>query len=159
MKACKDIDFLDSYWNEAKRIADNIKDTLPNGIGNERKPVFSKGGIKMYIVKFSDLKDTWLPKDIIYGIAGKSQTLSILADKIHYMIHKGRANDVKPMVESICNNTIKKLTQISGATKKQKEYSRAYHNEHLGYGHFRWNRQAHTLNVMEIRHLKEFFKL
>lgn len=151
MKACKDIDFLDSYWAEAKRIATDIKENLAVGCGNERKPIFSSGSAKMYVVKFSDLKDSWSPKDIFYNICGKSNTLDVLADKLQTMILKGRGEAVKRTVEAICNNKVKKLTRRYCNGKLDGEF--------LGYGHFKWNNQAYTLNEMEIRHLKKYFKL
>jgi len=151
MKSCKDIDFLDNYWIEAKRIADDTKSNLSQGVGTKRKPIFSKGGIKMYIVKFSDLKNTWLPEDIIYNVSGRSKTLSVLADKICTMIYKGRADAVKPMLRAIVSNNVKKLVKGKGGWSTK--------NESLGHGHFRWNYGVHTLNSMEIRHLKTYFKL
>lgn len=149
MRACKDIDFLDSYWSEAKRIAADIKENMPVGCRNEIQPVFSNGGAKMYIVNFSDLTDSWSPYDIINRVGGRSRKLEALSDKICNMIYKGDACNVKPLVEAICNNRIKKLTG---------KYTNSG-GEFLGYGHFRWNRQAYTLNPMEIRHLKNYFKI
>ena len=149
MKACKDIDFLDGYWIEAKRIAQDVKDNLAQGIGGVRKPLYSNGGAKMYIVKFSDLKNTWLPSDIINNVCGKSSTLEALANKIQYMIQHGRADAIKRMVEAIVKDNKKKLTRkyLYGS------------GDFLGYGHFKWNSQSYVLNTMEIKHLKNYFKL
>jgi hypothetical protein len=148
MRACKDIDFLDSYWKEAKRIADDVVETLPTSIGEKRDPVYESGGTKMFIVKFSDLKDSWDVSTLVYTAEGKSKKLEALADKISTMIRKGRADSVKPMVKAICNNNVKKLTQPFYDD-----------GEHLGYGHFRWNYQAYRLNDKEIDRVKEYFKL
>lgn len=149
MRACKDIDFLDSYWKEAKRISDDVVETLPISIGEKRDPFYESGGTKMFIVKFSDLKDSWDVSTLVYTAEGKSKKLEALADKISTMIRKGRADSVKPMVKAICNNNVKKLTQPS-----------SYHdNDHLGYGHFRWNYQAYRLNDKEIDRLKEYFNI
>lgn len=162
MKAVNDINFLASYWAEAKRIAEDIKGNLSCGCRDGLLPVFASGGAKMFIVKFSDLKDSWSPNDIIYNVVGASKTLNVLADKIHYMIYKGRANDVKPMIEKICSGRIKKLSQPITKHQKliNKEYVKPlYTSEFLGYGHFRWNRKAYTLNEAEIKHLKQYFNI
>lgn len=151
MKACSDIDFLDSYWREAKRIAAHIEENLAKGVGEERQRVNSSSGVRMYIVNFTDLKDNWSAGDVIGRTAGQSLRLQALADKIVAMIHKGNADSVKPMVEKICTGRIKKLSKpdvvYSGGT------------EFLGHGHFRWNNQAYTLDPVELKRLKEFFKL
>lgn len=161
MKACKDIDFLDSYWREAKRIAEDVKENLSQGCGEAREPIYNKGGIKMYLVNFSDLKCTWSPKDIIYGDMGKSETLQALSDKICHMIYKGRAEAIKRMVKAICNNNIKKLTKpASKFCKENTQYSGIiYKGDFLGYGHFRWNNRMYVLNSAEIQHLKKYFKI
>ena len=150
MKACKDIDFLDSYWKEAKNIASRVENELPMNIGDKRKPFYKKDGAKLFIVNFSEL-DSWNPGDLIYSISGKSKTLEALADKISRMIYRGRADSVKPMVESICRDNFKKLTKKNSHPQLKGEF--------LGYGHFRWNNQAYTLNKKEITHLKKYFKI
>lgn len=167
MRACKDIDFLDSYWAEAKRIAKDVNENLAVGCGDNRRKPYSDSGVKMYIVKFSDLGSSWSPQDIIRDVAGKSNTLQALADKICRMIEKGRADSVKPMVQAICNNSIKKLTKHPSNYKIERAkrddslgiLKRDAKGDFLGYGHFRWNYQAYKLDKVEIRHLKEYFKL
>jgi hypothetical protein len=153
MRACNDINFLDSYWSEAKKIATTIEENLPIGIGEQRQPLYSEGGVKMYIVNFSDLKDSWLPQDIINDVSGRSTKLMALANKISVMIHKGRGDAVKRMVNAICFNGTKKLTRYHNYGTKHQQ------GDFLGYGHFKWNGQAYTLNAMEIKHIKNYFKL
>lgn len=141
-----DIDFLDTYWAKAKSIGDKIMDELPIMIPNKLQV---KGLLKF--VNFSDL-DNWSVSDIILKLNGKSKTLGILADKIQDMVYKGRGNDVKDMLVKITTGRIK--THYRPGTPD------VYHptkRVSLGKGHFRWNRQAHTLNDQEINHIKKYF--
>lgn len=147
MKACNDIQFLENYWKEAKNIAYKIKQELPKTIGSQAKSS-SKTGLLCF-VKFSDIENSWDVNDLLAKVYGKSPTLEILADKISYMIHKGRGNDVPVMIKKICTGRIKKISQINNR----------FNNDFLGFGHFRWNYKAHTLNEKEIKHLKDYFKL
>jgi hypothetical protein len=116
----------------------------------------------MYIVKFSDLGNSWSVEDVLKKVAGESKTLQILANKINYMINKGRGNDVKPMIKKICTGRIKSLSKPP--SKKELHKHKFYEgltpeSEYLGKGHFRWNDSAHTLNELEIQRLKNYFKL
>lgn len=147
MKACKDIDFLDTYWKEAKRIADDVNNNLASTIEQKRIPFFQKGNAKMWIINYSEL-NTWNPQDITGSFGKRNNNLKALADKISYMIYKGRADSIKRMLVSICNDNVKKLTQPNG-----------FDGEFLGYGHFRWNFKAYKLSELEIQHVKKFFKL
>lgn len=149
MKACNDLDFLTNYWKEAKSIADKIKKDLPQTISTQAKS-HSKTGLFCF-VKYSNIENSWSVNDLLSKVYGKSPTLEILADKISYMIHMGRANDVKNMIEKICTGRIKSLSHITT--------SKGLNSIYLGRGHFRWNYKAHTLNNKELKHLKEYFKL
>lgn len=153
MKACNDIQFLETYWIEAKNIGLKIQKELPKlATSNVRQNT----GTLMYIVNFSDLENSWSIEDMLKKVAGESKTLQFLADKINYMIHRGRGNDVKNMVEKICTGRIK---SFSKPPSKYSKYSYRVESEYLGRGHFRWNYQAHILNELEIQRLKNYFKL
>lgn len=133
-----DLDFLENYWKDVKEMADKIKNEMPIGTTDKNS------------LKFLN-KDSWDPNTISSKIAGKSKNLEALSDKIHYMILKGRAADVKPMIEKICSGRIKSFSQ--GLSKEQiktnnlkfsddlreRLVSFTYNKEFLGRGHFRWN--------------------
>jgi hypothetical protein len=160
MKACNDLDFLETYWIEAKKVGIKIKTELPKLATSN---VNQNTGTLMYIVKFSDLKNSWSVEDILKKIAGESKTLEILANKINYMINKGRGKDVKPMIEKICTGRIKSLSKRPSKKELHKhgfyETNNKPISEYLGKGHFRWNDSAHTLNELEMQRLKNYFKL
>jgi hypothetical protein len=146
MKSCNDLEFLDSYWKEAKKIAKNIKEQLPKVAGIDFKDTIyesKKSNAIMFIVNYSDLKNSWSPKDII----GRSEPLEALAEKIERMILKGNACNVKRMIESIGKNKM----------KKHKLYH--YSEGKSSLGHFRWNYQVYVLNKFEISRVREFFSL
>lgn len=150
MKACNDLDFLETYWIEAKKIGVKIKSELPKlAISNIKQNT----GTLMYFVKFSDLKDSWSAEDTLKRIAGESKTLKILADKIEYMILKNRAKDVKPMLEKICSGRIKTLYKIN---KLESLYPK---KESLGKGHFRVGTQVYKLNNLELKRINIYFNL
>jgi len=149
MEACNDIDFLDNYWSEAKKVADRISSELPKY--KESRLIENKSSL-MTIVKFSDISgQSWSVPHILARMNGESKILTILADKINHMIYKGRANDIKPMITKICTGRVKSLSKGVGGFTSQKEF--------LGRGHFRWNDTAHILDTEEIEHLKKYFKL
>lgn len=150
MKSCSDLEFLDSYWNEAKKIAENIKLNLPNGVG-ENLPMLGSKEKKtiMFVIPYSKLGDSWDVQDILLKNNGRSKKLIALSEKISHMILKGDSCNVKPLIDSIINNKIKKQTRVI----KDKEKN----NEFLGHGHFRWNYQTYTLNAIEINRIKLFF--
>lgn len=168
-----DLDFLENYWKDTKAIADKIKNEMPLGTADKNSLKFlnKDSGSKIFIVNFSDLKDSWDPNTVASKIAGKSKNLEALSDKIHYMILKGRAADVKPMIEKICSGRIKSFSQ--GLSKSQiktnnlkfsddlreRLVSVTYNKEFLGRGHFRWNFRVYTLDNFEINHLKKYFEL
>jgi uncharacterized radical SAM superfamily Fe-S cluster-containing enzyme len=144
MKKCNDLEFLNSFNKEKKRIIDNILENLP-----KIKEVKKTGVIDN--VNFSELNGKWKEGDRL----GKSIALDALARKIEHMINEiGSPNSVQPMLESICKNKIKKHTK--------KGYQTAYYisdGEFLGYGHFRWDWKVYILNENEIKRVKEFFDI
>lgn len=153
MRAVNDLDFLSLFWNEAKEIGHRIVKDLPNCA----TPNIGDGKQLMYIVNFSDISGkSWGVSEVLTRVMGQSVTLKILADKINNMIYKGRANDVKPMLEKICTGRIKTLSQPPSKYKKKTYGDYA---EFLGKGHFRWDRQAYTLTEAEIRRVKEYFNI
>lgn len=145
MKACNDLEFIDSYWEEAKRVGNRVLEELPQC---SQSTVKNKIGC-IVEVNFSDLKDSWYPGDILSRKFGKSPTLKILAEKINNMILNGRSDCVKPMLTAI----------ISGRVKHFSKPQKGSNSLPLGFGHFRWNFSAHTLTVTEITRIKEYFKL
>lgn len=164
MKAVKDLDFLSLFWAEAKAIGQRVKTDLPKGsvhYSNTLKEVNPNSAVKMFLVPYSQLGDTWSVEHILNRLGGDSKTLKVLADKINYMILQGRANDVKPMLESICNNNVKSLTKGKSKSdlKNFKEFNTTCHAQYLGKGHFRWDFKAHTLTDIEIKRVKEYFKI
>jgi len=144
MKAVNNIEFLSLYHKELKKISKDIKTNLH--ILDSSLVVKDRGVLQF--VKFSDLKDSWLPSDYM---GAKSKNLEILGRKLCNMIERGRAIDIKPMVKSIINDKIKKLTHKNSCGINEGEF--------LGYGHFRWDFKAITLKENEIQKLKQYFNL
>jgi hypothetical protein len=133
--------FLSSYWNSVKIIGNDIKNDLPdNVISNVEKKSKHFG-----LVSYKDLNN-W---DVRGLLNNKSNNLNTLADKILYMINKGDAINIEPMLRRICFKGIKKLSQVH-------KYS---NNEFLGYGHFRWNYRVYVLKNNEIERIINYFKL
>lgn len=147
MKACNDIDFLSSYWEEAKKVGHRIKNELPL----LKEPKVRNSG-KLFFINYKDMYN-WSVDDNLSVLYGNSVTLKVLADKINYMILRGRANDVKPMLEKICQGRVKHFSK-----PLNKDHMRGG-SEPLGFGHFRWNYEVHTLTENEINHIKKYFKL
>lgn len=157
MKNCTDIVFLDTYWKEAKNVAQRITKELPQ----LNEPQVKSTG-KLYFIKFSDITDSWSVKDLLCKLYGKSPNLEVLADKISSMIYKGNADSVKQMLEKICTGRVKNLKQpdLNRSTIDNNGVRTAEKfSETLGKGHFRWNRRAYTLTDAEIKHIKQYFKL
>lgn len=142
-----DLDFLSNYWIIAKELSFKIKNELPV-IHNNLSKVINIKGSKLNIISYKDL-NTWQVHDLIKAKDNISVTLEVLADKINNMILKGRANDVKPMINRIINR--KPSMQVKPISNKEPEL--------LGIGHFRWNYQAYILTKEEIQFLKEYFKI
>ena len=136
----KDIDFIDSFNKERNRITKNIVQNLPC------LEEIEQNNNKLKFISFSKLDENWGSGKV----NGKSVALEALADKIRHMIFDiGCPNSVKPMLESICKNKIKKQTQ------KYKQDVGSF----LGYGHFRWDRKAYKLTKEEIERVKSFFNI
>jgi len=152
MKEVNDLDFLNLFWVEAKKIGQKVLIELPQF----NEPLIKSGNSLMYIVKFSDLGNDWSVKSVLSRLGGKSLTLKVLSEKINYMILQGRANDVKPMLIKICSGRIKHLSQ-----PKNKHYVNNPNitAKPLGNGHFRWDYGAHTLTTAEINHVKKYFNI
>jgi hypothetical protein len=148
MKAVNDLDFLSLFWVEAKAVGQRVLKDLPQF----NEPLAKSNTSLMYLIKFSDLTDSWSVKDILAKLVGKSITLKILGEKINYMILKGRANDVKPMLIKICSGRIKHLQQPPS------KYSNN-DTQPLGRGHFRWDGKAQTLTTAELEHVKKYFNI
>lgn len=164
MKAVNDLDFLSLFWAEAKAIGQRIIEDLPKEsihYSNTLVKVNPNSTVKMFLVPFSKLGNSWRVQDILRQFGGNSKVLEALADKINYMILQGRANDVKPMLEKICTGRKKSLTKKrrKSVTQYQLEISEVYHSEYLGKGHFRWNYQAYTLSDDEIKRIKDYFNI
>ncbi len=158
MKAVKDLDFLSLFWAEAKAIGQRVLTELPKGsihYSNTLKQVNPNSTVRMFLVPYSQLGNTWSVESILNRLGGDSETLKVLADKINYMILQGRANDVKPMLEKICTGRIKSLSRPKGKCWDNENIKAEY----LGKGHFRWDYGAHTLTEMEIKRVKEYFNM
>ena len=155
MKNTTNIEFLSNYWIKAKNISNDIKNNLHKGVipNNSRN---YNGQSLLRLINFSDLQN-WDPKQH----TGDSLTLKILGNKLSYMIEMGRSNDIEPMLRKI----------ITGRTKRHythyrthsgnfnNNYKVSHEKDFAGIGHFRWDYKAHTLTDVEIKRVKEFFKL
>lgn len=163
MKAVNDLDFLSLFWAEAKAIGQRVINDLPKGsihYSDTLVKVNPQSTIKMFLVPYSQLGNSWSVETILNRLGGDSETLKVLADKINYMILEGRANDVKPMLEKICSGRIKSQThKVKKVYEKSKHLSETYHNNYLGKGHFRWNFKAHILTESEIKRVKQYFNI
>lgn len=148
-----DLEFLGNFWKKAKDIGYKIKVELPV----LKKVDTYNTTSKLQFINYSEIH-TWSIENNLDKINGISTTLTILADKINYMIINGRANDVQIMIEKICSGRIKSLTKKpSKRNVGDKNICEAYCNLFLGRGHFRWNYRAHTLNKAELERLREYF--
>jgi len=140
MKFKTELDFIDNFNDIKRKIVQNILDELP--IIEE----VNQSDNLLSVVKKNDLNGKWNKETKL----GRSLNLESLSKKIEHMIlNIGCPNSVRPMLESICKNKIKKLSQDNGR----------YENDFLGYGHFRWDYKAITLSENEIKRVKEYFKI
>lgn len=144
MKTCNDITLISTYWNELKAACERINNELPNIEGQTPLKSISKN-VKFAVVNYSDLKN-WSATDMFNP---HSKGLTALADKIRYMVNKGDAPNIVPMLNSMCFKGIKKQSRPDAYGK----------NEFLGHGHFRWNHGFYKLSDIEIERIKEYFKL
>lgn len=149
------LEFLDTYWKNAKEIAFDIKHDLPNIPSEDRK--VKKIGKYLSVINYSDLGNTWSVHTINNG------GLIALGDKISTMILKGDACNVKPMVESICDNRIKNLRQPNHSDSEWRTddggNEKMVNLGNIGKGHFRWDFQAYTLTDIELNRVKEYFNI
>lgn len=139
----------------------NQREKLSNEIFNAInelcvKPIPTKKiGANLFIVQYIDIKDSWLPKDILLG---ESENIKALASKVKHMLNVHYDPDsVMRMLTSIMSNTVKSLKQPTTGFYDMYLDKRMNKSEHLGYGHFRWNYQAYTLTDEEIEELKKIF--
>jgi hypothetical protein len=140
MKFKTELDFIDNFNKTKKEIVQNILDELP--IIEE----VNQSDNLLNVVKKNDLNGKWNKETKL----GRSLNLESLSEKIRHMIlYIGCPNSVRPMLESICKNKIKKLSKDNGR----------YDNDFLGFGHFRWDYKAITLSENEIKRVKEYFKI
>lgn len=156
-------DLISNHWNHWKQLQD-LKAKIHDQLALRH---IVKENRLLFFVKFSDLKDSWAPKDLLLqtnqGNEEKNHNLQALADKLCYMIDKGRSDDIKPMLVSICKNTIKahQRPHYNNISKRRNIYNEneTFCNEFIGHGHFRWNFKVYTLSDIEIERVKEFFHI
>lgn len=135
----KDIDFLNSYWNELNRIANSIQIKI-----SDENIVKSEGNYKMLkFVKYSDL-ETWCVYDMVNNT---THTLNVLSEKIKHMILKGDSINIKPMLEKICSGRIRIF-------KYKDKFGRTVN---CGSGHFRFGGKAFLLSNKELDVIREYF--
>lgn len=139
----KDIDFLDSYWNELNKKLDRIADSIQIKIHGDNI-VKSEGDYKMLkFVKYSDI-ETWC---VFNMINNTTYTLNVLSEKIRYMILKGDGINIKPMLEKIC----------SGRTRIFKYKNKSGRTINCGKGHFRFGDKAFLLSNKELDAIRKYF--
>ena len=142
-ESTSDLDFISNHWKILTDIAHKIKNELPIMKG---EPNIKKVGDNLSTIKYSDM-DKWSVHD------DKSPTLTILADKIFNMILKGDSPNIKPMLDSIVKNNIKKLYKPGFDTRVNRS------RESQGKGHFKWDHDVHTLSQQEVQKIKDYFKI
>lgn len=143
LRETEDLDFLSSYHKKASDIGTKIKQDLPK-MGTGINKITKNFGT----VPLSSLDKSWNTS----ALWGTSETLTALADKIQHMIHTGKAEGIKRMIDAIVTGREKTLYRIAGQG--------AVHpgeRESLGKGHFRWNYRAYQLTPNELEQVKNFF--
>lgn len=94
-----------------------------------------------------------------------SKTLSALGDKIHHMITDrrghGTPSSVEPMLRAMLRRGVKKQRRPIGGFVNNgfREGDGQQKWEFLGYGHFRWDWKAYTLEPWELDWLNLYFHL
>lgn len=134
------LEYFNNHWKYLKKIVNDIDNELPQ-IENNRVQKVSN---YLHLIHYRDLEN-W---DV--SISGKSKKLKILCDKLKWMtLSKHDSIKIEPMLKRIIYKGLKKQSQPdpNGTSK------------FLGYGHFRWNYEAHVLNNEEINRIKEYFNL
>lgn len=81
----KTISFLNNLGKEINTAILDIKTELPK-VPDEK--VLKPLGEKMFIVNFSDLKDTWSPRELIRRYKGESENLKLLSLKIEDLFER-----------------------------------------------------------------------
>jgi|JFJP01.1.fsa_nt_gi hypothetical protein len=144
MNFTNELDFLGSFWKEAQRITGNISTELPK-INPKAKMI----GKHLAVVQYKDLEN-WS----VEGLFGKSENLDALARKISFMVNKGDAQNVKPLIERILTKGVKAQT-------KPKLVRTGYtcDAEFYGFGHFRWDYKAYILKADELKRVREYFNM
>lgn len=138
----EDLHYIDTYWKEMNQKLEGIINRITTELPMMKSvPVKKETKSNLNLVQYSDM-DKW------GGEAGRSDSLSALADKIKHMIRTGKSDGIKRMLEKIATGRIKSLSK-----------PRHYDSEFLGRGHFRWNDKAYRLTPKEIERVKEYFKL
>ena len=132
----KDLDFLDSYWKEAKAIADKVLNDLPIG-GRKNKSEKSQTslealGSKIYFMIYK----------------GDAQNVKLMVEKIC----TGR-------IKSLSQGISKDGKRINNRYKKDGSKYRPCSKNFLGRGHFRWNYKTYILTPEEMERVKEFFQV
>jgi hypothetical protein len=135
----KDIDFLNSYWKELHNIIDRFKDLkLP------QRDNTIKIGKYLQIINYKDL-DNW---DVGLQLTNDTPTFKIFRVKLEHMILTGKSDSIKPMLEKVCTNRIRKF--------RFKDSNGHYIN--CGTGHFRLGRDSFMFSDKELETIKLFFK-
>lgn len=158
MRKETELEFLGNYHKKAKQTADNIRENLPKMETSREVNTFGK---YLKLIPFSEMSNTWNPRKLLTNMYGISPTLNRLADKISYMINKGRSADVEVMVIKIATGRIKTLRKIPSKEALRNALRSGYKKqpELIGKGHFRWDHRAYTLNNYELEQLKSYFKI
>jgi hypothetical protein len=138
----KDLEFLDSYWKELKRISIDIQNNLPKRSNNNN---IVKIGKKLNLISYLNLDD-WSVDSLLKS---SYRNLIPLAEKIKHMIKTGKSDSIRPMLYAICYSGIRKQSNPSNDSDKK----------FLGFGHFRWNSSAIMLTTEEINKIKEYFNI
>ena len=147
LKKQNDLEFLDTYWVKANRIASDFKRYVKQKNKNSK---LKKESTYLHTIQYSDL-NLWGAEHYF----NTSANLQVLAEKIIWMVKLNRSDSIKRMIESIANNNLKTIYHIN-AKDKIKQFGK---KESLGKGHFRFNHRAYILSKEEIKILKEYFAI
>jgi hypothetical protein len=138
-----DLQFISTYHAKVSDIANNIGSEL----SAQTTIPHVKVGRFLRLVEFKVLED-WTPFT-------QNKQLKALANKIAHMIHTGKADSVRPMLEKIVTGRIKTLYRpvYRGNSRVIVGWNS------LGKGSFRWDSSAISLNQKEIQVIKDYFEL
>jgi len=143
-----DTNFVDTYHQRLKAMANAVVNDLAK---KEPTGKVKKVGTLLSVIKYSDMNGVWYNSE---WFNSRSVGLQALANKVAYMLEKGRGDSILPMLESIANNNIKKLYHPYSeySIKIAKEFEdNPQKRESLGKGHFRWDFKAITLSLEDVR--------